>query len=65
MWSHTDIKILLMNHNNGDNQNKKTQELRRSLFCEATHHALQHEAFLFVLIVTVVVIHVQNLDLCM
>ncbi len=34
-----------------------------SLYCKATHHALQHEAFLFVLIVTVVVIHVQNLDI--
>ncbi len=24
MWSHTDIKILHMNHNNGDNQNKQS-----------------------------------------
>ncbi len=50
-----------MNHNNRDNQNKKAWELKKSLYYEATHHALQHEA-LFVLIVTVVVIHVQNLD---
>jgi len=28
---------------------------------EATHHALRHEAF-FVLIVTIAVIHMQNLD---
>ncbi len=59
------MKILHMYHINGDNQNKKTWELRMRLFYEVTHHALQHEAFLFVLIVTVVVIHVQNLDLCM
>ncbi len=44
-------------------QNKKAWKLRKSLYYEATHHALQHEA-LFVLIVNVVVIHVQNLDLC-
>ncbi len=59
------MKILRMNHNNGDNKNKNTQELRMSLYYRATHNALQHEAFLFVLIVTVVVILVQNLDICM
>ncbi len=26
MWSHTDIKILHRNHNNGDNQKKKKLE---------------------------------------
>ncbi len=63
--SDTDMKILRMNHNNGDNKHKNTQELRMSLYYIATHNALQHDTFLFVLIVTVVVIHVQNLDICM
>jgi len=46
-----------MIHNNGDNQNKKAWELR--MFC--TMKALQGEAFF---IVTIVVNHMQNLDVC-
>jgi len=52
-------KILLMLLNNGDNQNKKAWESRMFCTLKATHHALQNEAFF---IVTVVVIHTQNLD---
>jgi len=51
-----------MIHNNGDNQSNKAWELR--MFCtnKAIHHALQHEAFF--IIVTIVVTHMQNLDVC-
>jgi len=51
-----------MNHNNGNIQNKKAWESRMFCTMKATHHALQHEAFL--IIVTIVVNHMQNLDVC-
>jgi len=51
-----------MVHNNGDNQDKKAWASRMFCTMKATHQTLQHEAFLF--IVTIVVNHMQNLDVC-
>ncbi len=65
MWSHTDIKILHMNHNHGDNQNKQSFMLQCMMGVFIVYKLFLNSQSFFVLIVTVVVIHVQNLDICM